>query len=259
MGKVKYEEWKAYLEEQASNGSIYLWGGQGETLSKLTDSYIDKRETSGANAKRVKALRDKRKGKYPNLRAYDCSGLGVYFLYNMKKVLSGDMSSNTLMTKCENISKGELRPGDFVFRKYTSGASKGRAYHVGYVVDGGNVIESKGRDYGVVKKPLNHWGSGYWNGFGRSPWIEAEEKKAEVIWTVSRNLKRTSPLMKGEDVKNLQKALIVKGYSCGKCGADGEFGSGTEGAVKQFQKAVKLTVDGIAGRKTVTKLGGKWE
>ena len=119
MGKVKYEEWKAYLEEQASNGSIYLWGGQGETLSKLTDSYIDKRETSGANAKRVKALRDKRKGKYPNLRAYDCSGLGAYFLYNMKKVLSGDMSSNTLMTKCESISKGELRPGDFVFR--TSG------------------------------------------------------------------------------------------------------------------------------------------
>ena len=29
MGKVKYKEWKAYLEEQASNGSIYLWGGHG--------------------------------------------------------------------------------------------------------------------------------------------------------------------------------------------------------------------------------------
>lgn len=64
--------------------------------------------------------------------------------------------------------------------------------------------------------------------------------------------------MKGDDVKNLQKALIGKGYSCGGKGADGQFGDNTESAVKKFQKAKGLTVDGKAGKNTITALGGKW-
>ena len=258
MSKVKYEEWRDYLEEQVKNGSIYLWGGQGETLDKLTDSYIEKRETSSANAKRVMKLRDKRKKDYPDLRAYDCSGLGVYFLYNLKKAVSGDMSSNTMLGECEKISRSELKPGDFVFRTYSSG----KAYHIGYVVDNGNVIESKGRDYGVVKKPLNYWGSSYWNTYGRSPWVEtgtAEKPETGSVWTVSRLLKKTSPLMAGTDVRELQKALIAKGYSCGGTGADGEYGKNTEAAVEKFQKAKGLQADGIAGEKTVTALGGIWK
>mgnify|MGYP000343728336 CR=1 FL=1 len=83
-------------------------------------------------------------------------------------------------------------------------------------------------------------------------------KAAETTWTVSRILKKTSPLMKGEDVKALQSALIGKGYSCGGTGADGEFGKNTESAVKSFQKAAGLTVDGKAGENTIDALGGKW-
>ena len=86
-----------------------------------------------------------------------------------------------------------------------------------------------------------------------------EKEEATADWTVSRLLKKTSPLMKGEDVKNLQKALIAKGYSCGGTGADGEFGKNTEAAVEKFQKAKGLQVDGIAGEKTVTALGGTWK
>ena len=261
MGKVSYEKWRDYLEEQVANGSIYLWGGQGEPLDKLTDSYIKKRETSESNAERVMTLRDQRKKKYPDLRAYDCSGLAIYYLYNVTKTVSGDMTANTIMSKCTTLSKAELKPGDFVFRIYTSGSKKGKAYHVGFVVDDGDVIEAKGRDYGVVKKSLSHWGSSYWNAYGRSPWIEAteEEAAATASWTVSRLLKKVSPLMTGDDVKNLQKALISKGYSCGGTGADGEFGKNTEAAVEKFQKAKGLQVDGIAGEKTVTALGGTWK
>ena len=78
-------------------------------------------------------------------------------------------------------------------------------------------------------------------------------------WTVSRLLKKTSPLMSGEDVKNVQKALIAKGYSCGSSGADGKYGDDTVAAVKKFQKAKGLSVDGQAGKNTVTALGGKWQ
>ena len=88
--------------------------------------------------------------------------------------------------------------------------------------------------------------------------LGGEWKAAGTTWSVSRILKKTSPLMKGADVKALQSALIAKGYSCGGTGADGEFGKNTESAVKSFQKAAGLTVDGKAGKNTVTKLGGKW-
>ena len=59
---------------------------------------------------------------------------------------------------------------------------------------------------------------------------------------------------KGADVKALQEALIAQGFSCGSWGADGDFGTATENAVKAYQKAHGLTVDGIAGAKTFAAL-----
>lgn len=59
---------------------------------------------------------------------------------------------------------------------------------------------------------------------------------------------------KGNDVKELQKMLIACGYSCGTAGADGDYGNDTVKAIKKFQKAYKLTVDGIAGQATMSKL-----
>lgn len=70
--------------------------------------------------------------------------------------------------------------------------------------------------------------------------------------TVTYNV--TLPLLKkgstGESVKALQILLIGLGYSCGKCGADGDFGSGTENAVECFQEDNGLTVDGQVGGQT---------
>ena len=57
---------------------------------------------------------------------------------------------------------------------------------------------------------------------------------------------------KGSDVKELQNRLITLGYLTGK--ADGVYGSKTAEAVKAFQKASKLTADGVAGEKTLSKL-----
>ena len=59
----------------------------------------------------------------------------------------------------------------------------------------------------------------------------------------------------GDDVKMLQKLLVGSGYSCGKAGIDGDFGSGTESAVVAFQGDFKLTVDGVVGEKTWNALG----
>lgn len=60
-------------------------------------------------------------------------------------------------------------------------------------------------------------------------------------------LKRGS---KGEAVKTMQTMLIACGYSCGSCGADGSFGAATLSALKAFQIAAGLDVDGIYGPKS---------
>ncbi len=77
-------------------------------------------------------------------------------------------------------------------------------------------------------------------------------------WAVARVLKITKPLMKGEDVKALQAALIARGYHCGASGASGVYERNTAYAVRCFQAASRLIVDGRAGRFTVAALGGTW-
>lgn len=65
---------------------------------------------------------------------------------------------------------------------------------------------------------------------------------------------------KGNDVKELQKQLIAYGYSCGKYGADGDFGKSTHDAVKKFQKVKHAKyIDGICGLETAHLLGWLFE
>lgn len=60
----------------------------------------------------------------------------------------------------------------------------------------------------------------------------------------------------GDGVKALQILLIGYGCSCGQCGADGVFGSGTKAAVEKFQKAKGLSADGVCGENTWRALLG---
>lgn len=57
----------------------------------------------------------------------------------------------------------------------------------------------------------------------------------------------------GSSVKTLQTKLKKWGYYTGK--VDGIFGSGTERAVRYFQRTNGLSVDGIVGSKTAKALG----
>lgn len=58
----------------------------------------------------------------------------------------------------------------------------------------------------------------------------------------------------GSAVKTMQLMLIECGYSCGSCGADGEFGSGTDTALRKFQKDNSLVVDGQYGSASKMRL-----
>ena len=76
---------------------------------------------------------------------------------------------------------------------------------------------------------------------------QKEEPKEEPVG--ERILKLIDkPRMSGDDVKDLQTLLDKHGFPCGEI--DGIFGPATDKAVKSFQKANGLTVDGKVGEKT---------
>lgn len=75
--------------------------------------------------------------------------------------------------------------------------------------------------------------------------------------TTSNTSKPKSYLSKGDkgnDVKTMQTMLIAVGYSCGSYGADGDFGSDSDKALRKFQGDYGLTVDGKYGPKSKAKL-----
>jgi N-acetylmuramoyl-L-alanine amidase len=68
-----------------------------------------------------------------------------------------------------------------------------------------------------------------------------------------RLLFRTRPMLRGEDVRDLQLRLSRLGFDVGL--VDGVFGPDTEGALVAFQAEVGLVVDGIVGAETLEQLG----
>ena len=59
---------------------------------------------------------------------------------------------------------------------------------------------------------------------------------------------------KGDEVRKIQSRLAVLGLYSGPI--DGDFGGGTESAVKSFQKTRNLSVDGKVGSNTWAALSG---
>lgn len=250
-----------YLHEQVRNHSIYVWGAQGQQGATITEAWIKRRETSDANYKRaVKFWKKQCDAGYGDvLRAFDCSGLGMYWLQNVSKILKSDCNAHGLYGKCKKLKKADLRVGDFVFKIN----SIGRATHIGYVADTDiNVIEALGRDAGVVKRPLS---KGNWNGFGRPPfWTEEEvreiegnpepEPKPPEGFVFTRALRYGC---QGEDVCELKKLLNAAGFT-GLTVTNKNYLSKTKAKVKAYQKAAGLEVDGKAGPLTIAALGGTY-
>lgn len=153
----KLDDFIKYLKEQI--GEPYLWGGQ---HTKLTEKnykiVIAKKEDKEENRLLVEQFcENKFTENVKVLYAYDCSGLGCYWLYNLMHLYKRDVNANTMMNRC-NIKKDCPEKGWWVFR-----LSGKRAVHVGYMIDGETIIEAKGRKYGVVKtkfkeKDWDCWG-----------------------------------------------------------------------------------------------------
>lgn len=60
----------------------------------------------------------------------------------------------------------------------------------------------------------------------------------------------------GEDVRSMQALLLLRGFSVGGDGADGDFGRNTAQALRSFQQSRGLEVDGVLGAESLSAL---WE
>ena len=166
MKQVKLSEFIAYLEAQI--GQPYLWGGQHTELTP--DNYktvIKRRESDPANRVKVEKFCEALFAQGQTvLYAYDCSGLGMYYLQNVTGVYAHDLSANGMMGQC--AVKFEPKKGYWVFRTDSTGC----ATHIGYMVSDTELIEAKGRAYGVVRTVYRKKD---WNVIGKPKCIDFEE------------------------------------------------------------------------------------
>lgn len=149
--------------------------------------------------------------------------------------------------------KGKPKRGDVI---YFFNSSKGRIGHVGivYKVTSSKVYTIEGNTSGAstlvtngggVRKKSYSLTSSYIDGYGSVDYSVTDGSdytapETTVLKLGDRVLENGS---EGDDVKEMQQALIGLGYSCGSYGADGEFGDMTEMAVRAFQagKGLKQT------------------
>lgn len=140
---------------------IYLWGAQGQHVSKLTCAKIRKMELSGTEAARVmRRIADiMAQGFYSSsTRAFDCSGLICWLFVMIGLEAKGfDLTANGLLNRYARVlALADLIAGDLVYK-----LKDGKAVHVGLYIGNGMVIEAKGRDAGVVISTLtDSWQAG---------------------------------------------------------------------------------------------------
>lgn len=211
-----------------------------------------------------KELYDQKKDQYPKYynwdyhairaKVHDCVGLIKGYLWCDRSEdttpvydATQDKSANGMYAAC--TTKGVITtmpdvPGVLVF--YNN--------HVGVYIGNGEVVEARGRRYGVVKTKL---ADRPWKNWGYCPYITYEEpEQTETVKTISVDLPVLKKGAKGESVRAMQMLLIGYGYDMEGYGADASFGGATERALKAFQAANGLEADGSCGRKTWGKLLG---
>lgn len=189
----------------------------------------------------------------------------TYGIEAAKALLCGDLhcytpnGANFFKKQNRYIKRGKGNPqaGDVVFFYSTA---KGRIGHVGIVekVTSSRVYTIEGNTSGASTLITNGGGvkrknypltSTYIDGYGRPDYAHIDAETGDVI-TLELGDRLLENGCEGDDVKELQEALIKLEYDCGRWGADGDFGDATEIAVEEFQRDHGCTVDGQYGPKS---------
>ena len=248
--KMPIAKFVAELEAALKRKDGYIMGAKGQNPRKWAKNSWWYTQYNDSSTQKKKALYWRENAE----RVWDCNGLaeGIYEDWsgvNINTKARYNYSGWCSIKGTGTIPAKHRVPGAAVFW----GSKASSITHVAYLYKPVNsakptgdwyIIEARGVNYGVVKTKLssrkpNFWGlmSKYFD-YDNEDYVYTEPKLGE------RLLKNG---MEGEDVRELQEALIKLGYSCGSYGADGDFGDATEMALKKFQRDHDLDADGEYG------------
>lgn len=231
-----------FCEAVYKAGWVYWYGTYGKQCSeKLYESKKKQYPAHYGSDRTAGYQKDIREGRW----CADCVGLIKAFFWKhgdltaqpvYKSNNCPDKSANGMIAYCSETGPIATMPDEPGLVVWKDG-------HIGVYVGGGYTVEMKGFAYDCKRNKLS---SGPWTKWGRLPpsmirYTDAPQP-APAPKLGDRELKKGC---KGEDVAELQRDLMQLGYALPKYGADGDFGSETEKAVKAFQTDHHLTADGV--------------
>ena len=183
-------------------------------------------------------------------RCSDCRGFQDWLFKMYGFDLYGDTVATQWNHKDNWCKKGTIGVDAIPQNVYVSLFIKkdGKWTHTGGYYNGSTIECSNCVQYykTMAKNRWTHWAIA--KCFASS--YEEPPKEQEKPMTNNNNLPTLRKGSKGEYVTLLQTKLANLGYNLGKSGVDGDFGSATLAAVKQFQKDRGLKADGVVGEKT---------
>lgn len=247
--------------------TIYMYACYGFQVNDATIKSKSAQNLNGwytkANIAKLQAVANQ----HPPAWGFDCVNLIKGLLWgwwgNPEKEKGGavyasngipDTNADGMIKRCSGVTDD--------FSHIEIGEAVWMAGHIGVYIGDGLAVECTPRwADGVQVTAVHNIGkrNGYngrkWTKHGKLPHVDygdtpTEEETPDFALGV-RVLKRGCT---GEDVRELQTALIKLGFSCGAAGADGEFGKGTEKAVTEFQTMAGLAADGKFGSASLAAL-----
>ncbi len=231
------ETFLSYLDAEVDR-AIYVRGAQGENVLAKPDpegwiremettrrsGYAQHKEEYDRNAERAIALFRKRRAAGINpIHAYDCSGLIVHYALDKAEIIKKDYTAAGIYKSLCTIklSGPATIRGQLIF-KTPEGPNE--ISHVGIYVGNGQLIECRGRDYGVIERVYN---PDEWQLSGEWP----------QLMECCVDPQPVTAALNGEPIRKLQEALNACGYVDADnrpLDADGKFGKKTDTALRQL-------------------------
>ncbi|WP_312371895.1 C40 family peptidase [Lachnoclostridium sp.] len=200
--------------------TCYLYGGTGQLVTNAIIDQKSKQLPSWYTSSRITVLKKLVGNGY---YGFDCVNLIKAILWGWEDGKMGKYASNTVpdtnangfINLCEDVSTDmtNIKPMELI---WFSG-------HVGLYLGNGECVECAPSLNKVAITKLTYQNK--WCKHGKLPWITYTED-------VKRKLELTTPYMRGDDVKKLQKLMGVT--------PDGIYGPATDKKVKEILSAIGM-------------------
>ena len=255
----------ACMDAAQNHKTLYVLGCFGAPMTEANKTRWKSEQAYNRKAKRAAAINAATADTF----GFDCVGLIKALLWGWQGDASRryggtqyasngvpDINADQMIKACAGVSTdfSTIEVGEVVWN----------TGHIGVYIGCGLAVECTPKwEDGVQITAVHNLGtrSGYngrrWTKHGRLPYITYTNESAKTTGEECKvNIRVLKKGSKGASVKALQTLLMGYGYSCGSAGADGSFGPATDSAVRAYQKAKKLSVDGSVGPATWASLLG---